>query len=71
MGRGFHRKKMEVNEKLFTESLYWKLKLFYTYNRVMERISFIMREKYVFFSSEDDQFSALFFSFSNYSAVLI
>lgn len=37
----------------------------------MERISFIMREKYVFFSSEDDQFSALFFSFSNYSAVLI
>ena len=42
---GFIGKRWKLMHKLFTESLYWKVKLFYTYNRVMERISFIIREK--------------------------
>ena len=72
MGRGFYGKRGEVNaglHKLFTKNLDWRVKLFCTYDWVIDCVSFVATEKYVFLSAGKLQFSALFFPFGNSATI--
>ena len=72
--RVFMGKRGDVNAvlyKLFTKNLGCRVKLFCTYDWVIEcmHFFFVTRKRYIFFSAGNLQVSALFFSFGNSATI--
>lgn len=68
----FGRRKSEINaglHKLLIKTLDWRVKLFYTYDWLLEHTSFVIRGKCVFFNPGKVWFSALFFPFCNSATI--